>query len=521
MNDQNKEETSRYVALSACDLLIDSDYSEEHGRDLPYSKNTEHWSKLGSLPFLDSSRSTFVAADVNLHLETGMQMLMKGQLNDALSHYHLAVESDPKNYLTYFKRSTVYQAMGRYKSALDDLTESLNLNPDFSPARLQKAIVLYRQGNLDEAHIDFEHILRADPYHAEANQYYAQIETLRQNMYAAQDMIDSHNWPEAVDILSTLVQELYWSYKLKEMRAFAFEQMGDIVSAINDLRTLTRMKSDNTDGFYKLSKLHYSLGEPEESLNAIRECLKLDPDHKKCHDHYKKVKKLANLVKSASDYAAKNEFGDCVEKSTSALKVESSDPKMVFLIKSKMCHCLNKNGNSDDAVEVCTEAHKLNPDDPYVLCDRADAYINAERFDEAATDYQKAHQIDENMTRAKEGYSRAQKLKKQSKKRDYYKILGVSRSASKKEIMRAYRKLASKWHPDQYHGDEKQKAEKMFIDIASAKEVLTNAEKRQKFDNGEDPLDPEQQNGFSGQGFNPFAQGFDPFGGRYSFKFSF
>ncbi len=35
--------------------------------------------------------SAFVAADVNLHLETGMQMLMKGQLNDALSHYHLAV----------------------------------------------------------------------------------------------------------------------------------------------------------------------------------------------------------------------------------------------------------------------------------------------------------------------------------------------------------------------------------------------------------------------------------------------
>lgn len=254
----------------------------------------------------------------------------------------LFVESDPKNYLTYFKRSTVYQAMGRYKSALDDLTESLNLNPEFLPARLQKAIVLYRQGNLDEAHIDFEHILRVDPYHAEANQYYSQIEALRQNMYAAQDMIDSHNWPEAADILSTLIQELYWSYKLKEMRAFAFEQMGDIVSAINDLRTLTRMKSDNTDGFYKLSKLHYSLGEPEESLNAIRECLKLDPDHKKCHDHYKKVKKLANLVKSASDYAAKNEYGDCVEKSKSALKLESSDPKMVFLIKSKMCHCLNK-----------------------------------------------------------------------------------------------------------------------------------------------------------------------------------
>ena len=86
--------------------------------------------------------------------------------------------------------------------------------------------------------------------------------------------------------------------------------------------------------------------------------------------------------------------------------------------------------------------------------------------------------------------------------------------------MRAYRKLASKWHPDQYHGNEKKKAEQTFIDIASAKEVLTDPEKRQKFDNGEDPLDPEQQQNMH-HGFNPFAQGFDPFGGRYTFKFSF
>ena len=232
--------------------------------------------------------------------------------------------------------------MGRYKSALDDLTESLNLNPDFLPARLQKAIVLYRQGNLEEAHIDFEHILRVDPYHVEANQYYSQIDALRDNMFAVQELLDSHNWHEAADVLTRLIQELYWSYKLKEMRAYAFEQMGDIINAINDLRALTRMKNDNTDGFYKLSKLHYILGEPDESLNAIRECLKLDPDHKKCHDHYKKVKKLDNLVKSASDYAAKNDYSDCVEKSKSALKVESSEPKMVFLVKSKLCHCSNK-----------------------------------------------------------------------------------------------------------------------------------------------------------------------------------
>ncbi|RNA37582.1 dnaJ -like protein, partial [Brachionus plicatilis] len=110
--------------------------------------------------------------------------------------------------------------------------------------------------------------------------------------------------------------------------------------------------------------------------------------------------------------------------------------------------------------------------------------------------------------------------------RDYYKILGVKRSADKATIMKAYRKMAHKWHPDKYDGPEKDKAQKMFIDIAAAKEVLSDPEKRAKFDNGEDPLDPEEQS--QGHGFNPFQQGFNPFGGGfggggggYQFKFKF
>lgn len=76
--------------------------------------------------------------------------------------------------------------------------------------------------------------------------------------------------------------------------------------------------------------------------------------------------------------------------------------------------------------------------------------------------------------------------------------------------------MAQKWHPDNYQGDEKKIAEKKFIDIAAAKEVLTDPEKRSKFDNGEDPLNPESQ---TSQGFNPF---FHPFTtGRSGFQFRF
>lgn len=235
--------------------------------------------------------------------------------------------------------------MGRYKSALEDLTESLNLNPDFLPARFQKAVVLYRQGSLDEAHIEFEYVQRFDPHNVEVIQYLNQIETFRDHFLFAQQLMDSHQWQDAITYLNGLVQEFYWSYRLKEMRAHAFEQVGDVIGAINDLRALTRMKSDNTEGYYQLSKLHYLMGEPDESLSAIRECLKLDPDHKLCHNHYKKVKKLANFYKKAAESSENNEFDICVEKLHSALKIENDEQnsaRMVLLLKTKLCHCLNK-----------------------------------------------------------------------------------------------------------------------------------------------------------------------------------
>ncbi len=65
-------------------------------------------------------------------------------------------------------------------------------------------------------------------------------------------------------------------------------------------------------------------------------------------------------------------------------------------------------------------------------------------------------------------------------KRDYYEVLGVSKDASKEEIKKAYRKLAMKYHPDKNPGDKE--AEEKFKEAAEAYEVLSNDEKREKYD---------------------------------------
>jgi DnaJ family protein C protein 3 len=81
---------------------------------------------------------------------------------------------------------------------------------------------------------------------------------------------------------------------------------------------------------------------------------------------------------------------------------------------------------------------------------------------------------------------RAEAALKQSKQKNYYKILGVGRNADNKAIKKAYRALALEWHPDKHQEDAKAAAEKKFQEVAEAYEVLSNEELRGKYDRGEE-----------------------------------
>ncbi|XP_002154328.1 dnaJ homolog subfamily B member 11 isoform X1 [Hydra vulgaris] len=94
--------------------------------------------------------------------------------------------------------------------------------------------------------------------------------------------------------------------------------------------------------------------------------------------------------------------------------------------------------------------------------------------------------------------------------RDFYKILGVSRNASVRDIKKAYRKLAMKWHPDKNPDDPK--AQEKFQDLGAAYEVLSDEEKKKTYDqHGEEGV--KKMGGFQGGGFDPFESFFGGFGG--------
>ena len=111
---------------------------------------------------------------------------------------------------------------------------------------------------------------------------------------------------------------------------------------------------------------------------------------------------------------------------------------------------------------------------------------------------------------------------------DYYKLLGVKRTATKAEIKKAFKKLSLKYHPDK-NKDNPKKAKEMFIKIANAYEVLSDDEKRKIYDQyGEEGVKANEQGGGAGTHFNfdnmgfeeIFSQFFGGGGGGAKFEFN-
>lgn len=223
--------------------------------------------------------------------------------------------------------------------------------------------------------------LRDDPHNNDVSYLYHRLSPAREQVDHVNQLIANDDHRTAIPLITQLLEISPWSSALREQRANCYIYEQDILSAVSDLRSVNRLSQDSTIGYYRLSTLLYQLGHAADALKEIRECLKLDPEHIDCFPFYKKLKKVEKSLTNAQEYLDEQSYDDCTAAAERTLKHENEVPMIIFSAKQLSCKCHMKSGDYVKAVSVCGEALDLHKD-PSVLCDRAEAYLETEMYDD-------------------------------------------------------------------------------------------------------------------------------------------
>lgn len=220
-----------------------------------------------------------------------------------------------------------------------------------------------------------------------------------------------------------------------------------------------------------------------------------------------KEESLIKRVKALLDEYSRDPSAASGKDSSDGLKFDLPSEKASQLLTTLYawtCKAYTNLPSTRLAKPFCTELLARDPEHVDGILGMAEASLKDENYDEAVRLFNKAFENSGQSDRAiLEKLQKAQRLLKQSKAKDYYKVLDVPRDADAKTIKKAYRKATLKAHPD------KGGSEAAMSAVNEAYEVLSNPELRARFDNGDDPNDPT-----SGHGGGPAGQGgFHPYYG--------
>ena len=411
------------------------------------------------------------------------------QVNDytgAISLYTKAINIQPQaNY--YSNRAFCKIKLDKYQEALEDCLKAINLDKTFFRGYTRAA----------QCHLYFGRIFEA-------------LETLRKGIPFVEDgeklrkEMDSVNMLQMqIEKMKSEIAEKKFSEATTRIEMVQEKCFGDDTLMLKKIELLCLsnesqkakeflMKYEKRFRKMGINKFEVQMANVSRNLNdlatakkLISDCLRMDPDNEDLKTNFKLIRSLEKAKKSANTLFKEKKYEEAITKYEKVITIDPTNCQFNSVIISNKATCLKLLGKKKEALNTLKEALKINPKYGKAYLKKADIEEELEMYEEARHSIVKAKDLDKTLDMDARLQRVTQKVN-QKEKKDYYKVLGVDKKATQKEIKKAYRKLAMKWHPDRHSHSEEAKAEasKKFKQVVEANDILSDPQKRQRYDMG-------------------------------------
>ena len=430
--------------------------------------------------------------------EKGNALFKQQKYEEAINYYEKAIKINNSIEVLFSNKGTCEKCLKKYKEAIRDYKKALEINPKNTKNLNRLASVYILVGNLGEAKLTQQKALNFEPNNSAYKEQMGTIEKIIEDEQKMKEKINENKFDEAEEICKKLLEKVPAFSELKKDYIKILIENVKLTDALayitKEVNFEDKIKDEEFD--YLIALTLYFDGQYEKAKKQINLAKNKNNNNnnQKYEELLKKVNEIEAVKNKANELFKQKKYEEAIEEYTKVLEFDPSNKKFNSLILANRALCYQKLNKHKEALRDSNLSVKLNPYYARGYVKRGNVYMELKMYDDAKLDFQKAKELDPSVSGV-EGYlNDAKNQAEKARKRDYYAILGVDKNASEQEIKRAYKKMAMKYHPDRNAESEETKkmAEKKFIDVNDAYSVLSDPKKKNMYDQGVDPLNPEE-----------------------------
>ncbi|KAF7309458.1 hypothetical protein MIND_00316600 [Mycena indigotica] len=463
----------------------------------PSSPQTE-----STLPSLNESPEDVIARAEKIK-EQGNEAFKAKKFDDAVGLYTQAIELNPTepSYLT--NRAAAHMGLKRFRLAVEDCQQAATIQAASPSAKtlLRLARCQFALGEIIPASSTLRSVLAIEPKNAPALQLQSKINLLEGHLKTFEAAKAKRDWAHARLALDKCLQGIegeggeipidwrLWRIELELAR-------GNLDSANSAANDALRLNPSSPDVLTARGLVLFLSGKLPQALQHSQSALRGDPGHEPAQRLRKRVKDVERLkdegnaaFKTGRLEEAVGKYGEALERVGEA-EEESKGGQIRATLLSNRATALLKLNRHEEALADTNISLELVSTSFKALRTRARIHLHLEQYDRCVGDFKAAIQQagmdgsagEADVKALRSELKKAEAALKRSKTKDYYKILGVPRDCSEADIKKAYRRESLKHHPDKDKGGDEEK----FKLVVEANAVLSDRDRRERYDNGED-----------------------------------